>query len=246
MTVLTFDTLQDLQIALDSDQGPKGRITQAYVADQTVWIKRPEVLPLRMRLQKGDPVRAFAAEQSAHKRFADQNLPVPPLLLTASTYTVTANIGGNLAEVMRTHPQKQSADLITMAALALAQFHNAGTYHGRPNLKDICWDGTDIRFIDFERAGKHSPEKGMAEDVIMFVFNIFAEAQGDYAPLPDVMYAYRQDAPNDVFQNAAKRAARFRHLSWLTWPIRQKKRAWEFKAIPRTLAFFRNKNPQSS
>ena len=52
------------------------RVQRFETDGQIYWIKRPEVLSWRMRLQKGDPARAFAAEIATHRDYAARGLPV--------------------------------------------------------------------------------------------------------------------------------------------------------------------------
>ena len=218
---------------------PNQRITSTIVQGQQLWVKRPEKLGLIRYLQKGNAAKSFAIEQAAHIRFEAAGLPVPKIIAYASDFTICTDSVQNLKHLFHILPADEFSRRLTQAALALATFHNRSHYHGRPSLKDICWDGNEIRFLDFERAHAHRDvNHGIAQDLIMFVFNVFAVAKGPCEPLSKAIAAYREETDPAIWQNAQTMCHRYRWLSPATWPIRRMRRAWEFKAIPHTLHFF--------
>lgn len=200
------------------------------------WAKRRERLGLRMRLQKGNPEKGFRNEREAIRTLWAEGVPVGPIVAEDEECFVTPDHGPTVAALLRSGDASLPEALVA-AAEALADLHGRGLTHGRPCLKDICWDGAEIRFIDLER---YSPDrntrKGRAWDVIYFVFNGIAEARGDTPELASARAAYRASDQRGTWADAARIARRLWLLSIATWPVRKLvPHAAEFQALPLTL-----------
>lgn len=206
------------------------------------WVKREERLGLRLRLQKGDPRRAFAAERRALRHLAALGAPVPPIVAEGADYFVTPDSGPTLHNLMRDagFDPAERIDAFAAAGRALAAFHALGVSHGRPSIRDICWDGAAARFLDVERyAGKRNTPAGHAQDLVMLVFTAFAEARGPAPEIAALTAAYRGADPADIWAGARRLCRRIGWLGPLTWPVRRLRDSREFHAIPLTLAAFR-------
>ncbi len=209
-------TLADTLAARGQTDGP--RIEKVEAEGRTFWIKRPESLSSRMRLQKGDPRAAFARERAAHERFAANGLPVPRIVASGEGFVVTEDVGVPIRGMARRSPADPAfLDALTRAAKALAAFHAAAETHGRPGLKDICLRGGDITFLDFERAGKGDA----ALDLLVFLFSVAVETGGDLPALTVARDAYVAAAAPDTWETARRRARLFAPLGHLLWPVRR-------------------------
>jgi hypothetical protein len=142
---------------------------------QRFWVKRQERLHWRLRLQKGDPRKAFDAERHGLQVLADAGLPVAKIVLQGPDYLVLPDAGRTLHAFQR--DPSVSIDELRRAfaggALSLARLLQSGFMHGRPAVRDICWDGRTARFIDLERF--RMDRRGayyQAMDVVMFVQTI--------------------------------------------------------------------------
>src|SRR5690554_3415852 len=81
---------------------PPQRIMAITLNDgRRVWLKRIERLSLRLRIQKGDPARAFGRERAGLMAFAESGLPVPEILLEGADFLVLADTGPSLMGLMR-------------------------------------------------------------------------------------------------------------------------------------------------
>lgn len=231
----TPDLTETLRAAAEA-VGP--RIQRLDVAGRTFWIKRPEHLSLRMRLQKGDPKRAFAAEVAAHQDYAARGLPVAPVALASDRYLVTEDCGPHLKFLARTEAPN-FAQALAAGAKALAQLHAAGVTHGRPSLKDICWSEERIAFLDLERAGREG-SGGRAMDVLILIFSTAVETRNDFSAMETARDAYLAAGGQDVWEGAQERARRYRVLGWALRPVVALLRGnREFEAIGPVLAFMR-------
>ncbi len=195
------------------------RIQRVDVAGHVYWIKRPEHLSLRMRLQKGDPKAAFEAEVAAHTAYADQGLPVAKVVAATDSYLITHDGGTSLKKLLRDGDEAFPMAL-TGAAQALAALHSAGVNHGRPSLKDICWDGTRIAFLDLERAGREAnAAHAQSTDLMILIFSTAVETGGDISAMQTARDAYLSVGAATVWKDAQSRARRYAPLGWLAWPV---------------------------
>jgi tRNA A-37 threonylcarbamoyl transferase component Bud32 len=179
---------------------------------QRYWLKRIEALPLRMRLQKGNARAAFEAERTGLHILGDAGLPVAPIALDGPDFIVLPDIGPTLGVMLETASQAERVEAFKAAGQSLARLHRAGFVHGRPAIRDICWDGTEARFIDLER---FSPARRgtvhQALDVVMFVQSVMTATGGPVPELDAALAAYAQAAPAEVLPMVERLAL------WLGW-----------------------------
>ena len=227
------EVAKGLRTAAEAD-GP--RVQRIVLGGQTYWIKRPEVLSLRMRLQKGDPARAFAAEVAAHQEYEARGLPVAPVVLTSERYLVTRDCGAHLKALARAG-SPDFPEALAAGARALARVHNEGLSHGRPSLKDICWQDGRIAFLDLERAGREGAG-GRSMDVLILIFSTAVETRNDTAAMRIARDAYIAADGQKVWAAAQTRARRYRALGWVLKPVVALLRGnREFEAIGPVLRF---------
>jgi tRNA A-37 threonylcarbamoyl transferase component Bud32 len=209
-------------------------------AGQKVWLKQVENLSLRLKLQKGSAAAAFLRERNGLHIMGRLGLPVAPILAEGEDWFMTPDLGLTLRRLMW-HPTDDNTAAFKAGALALAKLHLAGHRHGRPAIRDICWDGNAARFIDLERfkPGKASLN-ARAVDLIIFVHSLYADALNPgsasaRANRDTALATYRRAAP-DIWARAAQIA------SWLRWlaPLaRLAGSGREMRAIAPTLAVLR-------
>ena len=217
------------------------RVQRIDHAGEIYWVKREERLSFRMRLQKGDPHRAFVAERRAMASLAGAGLPVPPVVAEGPGYFVTPDCGVSLTEMLRdaTLSPDDRLPAFRAAAQGLAGFHARGLSHGRPAIKDILWDGARATFIDLERhAAKRNRPSGHVQDLVILLFSAFAETGRPCPETAALIQAYRAADPGGIWAGAARLC---RWLAWtdlMTRPVQKMQRAREFRAIPLTLAAF--------
>jgi tRNA A-37 threonylcarbamoyl transferase component Bud32 len=195
---------------------PAVRVRPLELADgQRFWLKRVERLSGRMRLQKGDPVRAFAAERDGLRTLAEAGLPVAVIADEGPDWVLMPDAGPTLHDVVA-DPAASEAEKLTAfarAGRALGLVHWAGMVHGRPAARDICWDGQEARFIDLERF-RHGRRGGVwqAADVVLFAQTVFARWPEDTRWLEAALAAYAVNAPEGAM-------ARVRRLAWWLTPL---------------------------
>ncbi|MCW9042368.1 MAG: hypothetical protein OQK05_03410 [Pseudopelagicola sp.] len=225
-------------------QACTARVSKLEHQGQFYWVKREEKLSLRLRLQKGASASAFERERAALHQLAKLRAPVPAIVAEGPDFFVIPDQGASLDAILRGR-NNETPDLKARAfadtAKALADLHAQHLSHGRPSLKDICWQDGRVTFIDFENYNPaRNTLQGCARDVVMFFFNGLAFAGRPVRELEIARDTYRAHDPGNVWQAAQTFARRMRWTNWLTKPIqmRPEGKAKEFKAIPLTLAWF--------
>lgn len=221
---------------------PGPRIEPVDLEGARYWIKRPEALSLRWRLQKGDPLRLFAAERETHRLMQARGVPVPPLLAEAEDYLILPDCGPTLAALMRAADRPSHWAAFAAAGTALARLHALGLAHGRPQPRDLCWDGATLRFLDFERGGV-ATRRQQAFDLIQLVYGIHCHDLEAPPEAQAVLAAYRAEDQSALWPVVARWAKRLRWLEPLTRPAqwyearyRGHKRFHEVRALPAALA----------
>lgn len=227
-------------------EGPLHRVQKLELPEGRVfWLKRVEKLTGRMRLQKGDPSAAFEAEREGLRKMAELELPVPAIAAEGADYFVLPDVGPTLVQVAndkaRSEPVKEAA--FRKAGQALARVHQAGLSHGRPAVRDICWDGAAVNFIDLERFSQRRRSGfWQAMDVVIFAHSAVTQ----WPAKPRLVLAALQDWAKNAPEGAARRVALVARaltpLSWLARVLlRVKPKSRELRAVPLTIGLLSRK-----
>jgi hypothetical protein len=219
------------------------RVEPVEYGGRRYWIKRREALTGRMRLQKGNPAKAFERERAALRLLAERQLPVAPVVAEGPDFFATPDVGPSLLKLIRNPAIGPSERCAAFAAAgsALAAFHVAGLAHGSPSIRDFCWSQGHMTVIDLERFDPR--RNGLARqrnDFLMLVFSALAELRGPAPEIDALDEAYRAAAPPAVPAAAEQLCRRLRWIEPLTRPLqRRDRRKGEFRAIPHLLRHFR-------
>jgi len=209
---LTAPLRQALDRALQS--APE-RVRRVSAGGQAVWLKQAERLSLRWRLQKGDPRCGLEAERAGLRVLGELGLPVARLVAEGPGYLATAEAGVALADILADPAQGGARRLagFSAAGAALAALHRAGVAHGRPALRDICWDGAQARFIDLERyrSGPAKPRR-MARDLLILLHSVLVIRPEPGPELASVLAGWQSGAPEGLWPEVVRQAARLARL----------------------------------
>jgi tRNA A-37 threonylcarbamoyl transferase component Bud32 len=207
------------------------------------WLKRIERLTGVLRVQKGDPARAFAAEREGLHALANAGLPVAEIAAEGPDWLLMPDAGPVLPEVIA-DPKRAEAEKLAAfarAGRALGLLHWAGLVHGRPAVRDICWDGTEARFIDLERF-RQGARGGLrqAADIVMFAQTAYTQWPDDARWLDAALDAYTVNAPEGAMDRVRRLARGLAPLGWLAAGlVRLKPESRELRAVGPTLARLR-------
>ena len=220
---------------------PPRRVRAVVLADgRRFWLKRVERLSGRLRLQKGDPARAFAAEREGLRVLAAAGLPVAGVVAEGPDWLLMPDAGPVLTAVVADPARGEAEKLAAFAAAgrALGLLHWAGMAHGRPAVRDVCWDGQAARFIDLERF-RRTKRAGFwqAADVVMFAQTAFTAWPQEARWLEATLGAYAISAPEGAMGSVRWLARWLAPVGWIAAglsALRPKSR--ELRAVGLTLA----------
>ncbi|MGY6703199.1 hypothetical protein [Roseinatronobacter sp.] len=203
-----------------AQQVPHARVAKLKHNGRRYWIKRVEVTPLRFRLQKGNGAVAFRREVARLKAFAAKGVPVPPILAETPDMIVLADVGKPLTRLARRASADEFQHVLSLAAVALAQLHAMGVSHGRPRLRDICWNRAEIRFVDLEAGARlRASRLRQARDLLVFLHSIF-QNDPDISAYADSALAAYAGADHGGIVPLARRIARWsRPVAFLAAPL---------------------------
>lgn len=226
-----------VKAALDA---PPQRVRRLDLPDgRKFWLKRVERLSGRLRLQKGSPEAGFAAERDGLQALAEAGLPVAEVILEGQGWMLMPDAGPVLTEVAADPGRAESEKLAAFARAgrALGLLHWAGMVHGRPAVRDVCWDGQEARFIDLERfrRGRRAGH-WQAADVVMFAQTAFTQWPEDSRWLDAALEGYVTNAPVGAMARVRRLAFWLAPLGWLARGARLlKPGSRELRAVSLTL-----------
>ncbi|WP_424402839.1 protein kinase family protein [Pasteurella sp. PK-2025] len=188
---------------------------------QYFWIKQPEVLSLGWRLLKPYPEQAFQNEMKTLKSFAQLAAPVPKLLISRPDFFVLEDAGPTLADWME-NPSislQKKQQILSEGVKALVALHHQGLAHGRPAIRDMAWNGEQIRFIDLENHMENQPTKQI-QDVMIFMHSLCrSKVISDQEVKRVIAELAQQSAPN-IWQQVIVQLRKYRFIYYLLLPFK--------------------------
>jgi tRNA A-37 threonylcarbamoyl transferase component Bud32 len=235
----------DLETALQAALAePPRRVRAVVLPDgRRFWLKRVERLSGRLRLQKGDPARAFASEREGLRALAAAGVPVAGVAAEGPDWMLMPDAGPVLTAVVADTGRGEAEKLraFAEAGQALGRLHRAGLAHGRPAVRDVCWDGAEARFIDLERF-RRARRAGFwqAADVVMFAQTAFTAWPGDPRWLEAALDAYAVSAPEGAMAAVRRLVCWLAPVGWLAAGLaRLRSGSRELRAAGQTLGRLR-------
>ena len=128
--------------------------------------------------------------------------------------------------------------LFAAAGRSLGRLHRSGDSQGRPALRDMCWTGQEVIFLDMECfSPRHRGAWHRALDVMIFVHSALADGADD-ADVDVALAAYRCEAGDAGLRKAGALARRLRWLGPLSgWVQARKPMARDIAAVRPTLRY---------
>jgi len=234
MPRIPAETVERLKALADAGN-PSQRVESIQLGSDIFWVKRPEKLSLVWRLRKGDPLKALAREVDGYRALNERGLAAPQLVAADTGYFITRNGGTSLVALLhdpKTSDEERSQALCA-AATALHQLHAAGMAHGRPNLKDILWDGSNICFIDFELFGViRNMRMAQVSDLLIFALSCYATSRMNVADINKALAHYKAGDQRGIWRGAMRWIRHGRALDWLMRPLlRGNRRVRDLRAL---------------
>tara|TARA_Y100000590_G_scaffold348397_2_gene399405 strand:+ start:14676 stop:15413 length:738 start_codon:yes stop_codon:yes gene_type:complete len=191
---------------------------------QCFWLKTTErMLGFKWRFQKGNTQRAFNKEKEAYKTMKKIGILVPEIICEGNDFFLTLDVGPTLDNILRDNDFNQSErkECFRSAGEYLARLHKKGFVHGRPALRDICWQNNQIRFIDLERMKSSKSSKSYAIDLLIFVhywFKVKGEVGND---ILEAINAYKHNIDTEVWDIFIRYIQKIKKLYFILATIRK-------------------------
>ena len=238
MTIAMQDGLPEklLQMACSV---PAKRLTKLSFDGADYYVKTPERhRNFRMRLQKGNPAAAFRRETLLLDAFLARGAPVPEIVARDDNHIILADQGLPVHQLQC--EGRADATVLAKVGAALAELHSKGLTHGRPSLRDICWDGVRITFLDLEAGARlQAGPKQKARDLILLLNSAMVVDTSAPKVATLLLEAYLAHADRSVWCATWSLAHRLWWLDVLATPFarrdqRRGKLRSEFRAIKQT------------
>ena len=146
------------------------------------------------------------------RAFAARGAPVPPIVADAPDLFVVPDMGTPLSSLLPNAALPEAEKLVQQAALGLLTLHRSGLAHGRPSLRDLCWDGAQVTFLDLEAGARlDAGEWRQVRDVALLLHSVTRLAQDKHALVTAACAAYAEGARPSVL----RKLRRLARLLWL-------------------------------
>jgi len=181
--------------------------------------KKPETHEtLWLKFFKGNAEQALHRESALLKEFHARGAAVPEILAQDDRCIVMADHGSLVIKAIKKGaPAKH---LMQLVGQELAALHRLGLAHGRPVMRDICWDGHRLTFLDLEAGAKlQATQYDMARDVLLLLHSISVWKQ----QLPDAgevfLDAYFANAESGIWSETCALTRKIWWMEWLAAPV---------------------------
>lgn len=155
---------------------PERRIFSFEWDGKTYWIKKKQGNG-RNSLVKYSVEKEFYYEIAHISIAASAVDSVPDVVLLTDTYMVMRDGGRNIKDQLASDmPEEKKLTMLCAAGEALAKLHHAELYHGRPAMRDMTWDGSRVRFLDWENRTYFTDlPRRQIMDVLLFFQGMYRE-----------------------------------------------------------------------
>lgn len=238
MTIAMQDGLRErlLQVARSA---PAQRLTKFNFEGAMYYSKSPERhRTLRHRLQKGDPITAFRREITLLDAFFARGASVPEIVARDDQRIILPDQGLAVHHLQR--DGRATTSVLAKVGAALADLHSRDLAHGRPSLRDICWDGTRITFLDLEAGARlQAGPKQKARDLFLLLNSAILIDTDSPKVARQLLDAYLAHGESSVWCATLSLARKLSWVDWLAlpfaqWVQRRGKARNEFRAIRQT------------
>ncbi|ATX65935.1 lipopolysaccharide kinase InaA family protein [Roseinatronobacter bogoriensis] len=188
----------------------EGRLYFAKKTEQhkTLWLK----------FFKGNPEQALRREAQLLKEFRARGASVPEILAQDDTCFVMADHGMLVMKAIK--KGASPVQMMQRIGQELAELHRLGLAHGRPVMRDICWDGQNLTFLDLEAGAKlQATQYDKARDVLLLLHSISVWKKRHPNAGDMFLNAYFADAPDEVWKEAHTLARKIWWMEWLAAPV---------------------------
>ncbi|WP_298626565.1 hypothetical protein [uncultured Legionella sp.] len=188
-------------------------IKRRFASKENIWHKLLHYLtfiipfPVIYPTVVSDVTDSLLQEAMRLTLLADNNIPVPTVLIANNEFLATTDVGETLQRHLESidEPGKR-AYLLQQAAIALGKLHQANLCHGRPSLRDMTYNNEQIYFIDLEEdpLSVMSAAQAQARDVWLLFFSVARQCRDNPFLLNDLFSSYLHYAKPETLGSIKK------------------------------------------
>ena len=218
---MTVTSLQSVIEKLLAENQGKRIVSFEHQGDK-YWLKQSERLTGAMRWLKAKPQAALQLEISTLTQLAKRGAPVPDLVASGEDFLVVADVGMPVNGWLNTDvSEAEKSQILKDSASALAQLHLKGLAHGRPALRDICWDNGQVTFIDFEANQQDSDmHRQQIRDLLVYIHSLYRYIGPHPEIAEPVIAAYRAAGGESLWQASKQEVTKWQWLNYLIAPLK--------------------------
>ena len=195
------------------------RVARLNVEGKAYFVKRPERREsLKYWITKGHPLRAFKREVALLKAFGTRNAPVATIVAEAPECIITADHGPTVLALLK--QRAVGPEIFSCLGQHLWGLHKLGLTHGRPVLRDLCWDERHLTFLDLEAGAKlNATPRDFARDVLILLHSILVSKNTTAEDGLIFLRSYFSLADEQVISATRQRAEKLWWLEMLAYPV---------------------------
>ncbi|WP_428612343.1 serine/threonine protein phosphatase [Shewanella sp.] len=218
MTVTSLQSV--IEKLLAENQGV--RVVSFEHQGHKYWLKQAEHLTGAMRLLKAQPHASLQLEIATLAKLAQQGAPVPELVASGEDFLVVADVGMPVNRWLNADvSEAEKLQILKDSAAGLAKLHLKGLAHGRPALRDICWDDGQVAFIDFEANQKDSDmHQQQIRDLLVYIHSLYRYIGPHPEIAEPVIAAYRNAGGESLWQESQQQMLKWQWLNYLIAPLK--------------------------
>ncbi|WP_243641049.1 lipopolysaccharide kinase InaA family protein [Parashewanella spongiae] len=211
---------QKLAQMLELNKGK--RIFQFEHQGQRYWLKQAEKLKGFMRVLKGNAQKALRREMCALQRLSRKHAAVPKMVCHDADFFVLEDSGVTIKDwLSKDISQDNMQQILNDSSKALAELHSMGLNHGRPALRDICWNNGQVTFIDFEsKFGKSSEEQKKVRDLVLYIHSLYRSLGPQNEIVEQAIQQYRDAGGEWVWLQTQDFLRSWQWLYYVSFPFR--------------------------
>lgn len=187
------------------------------------WLKQAETLAGAMRVLKANPHNAIQKEIQLLAQLNAQGAAVPMLMASGDDYLVVADAGKTVNQWLASEGMTSELlqPILNDASIALAGLHSMQLSHGRPALRDISWQGGEVKFIDFEaNQPKQSLFMQQIRDLLIYIHSLYRYLGPQNQMISEAISQYRQQGGELIWQRTQSFLATWQWLYYFARPFR--------------------------
>ena len=193
----------------------KKRVSSFDFEGQKIWVKRPETIRHWRDAYKKLVNPGFQNEVKSLLFLNKMNAPTPKVLASGKDFLALADAGPSAKSLIKQPemPLDEKHELLFKSGYTLGRLHTLNLAHGRPLLRDICWNGETMCLIDFERhSGKLATDWQKKQDVLIFIHGLLLLMPPSDQGVQNAINGYMAAGAENTFKAAIDVACR---LAWL-------------------------------